>query len=237
MQKGPDKDKTAAELVVNHSVAVLLQQARAQRASASHTWQNGSIPSVCWAGCSYSRTVSAFCWAKERCNTSIASVAPQGLTGERTALSYGSIKTTLWKQNSTKGTTWTNSNKTALLRQWTQALEMSGNASIQLVWWQFPLPPMYMQPRRVFVTWIFTLFYRIPLALWADNAPWASSNSTFSPSPADPVRCSMPYLLCAALKTELFLFSEGFLWHSKCSIWELLKYYRHLFAQRASHDV
>lgn len=87
---------------------------------------------------------------------------------------------------------------------------MSGNASIQLVWWQFPLPPIYMQPRRVFVTWIFTLFYRSPLSLWPDNAPWASSNSTFSPSPTDPVRCSMPYLLCAALKTELFLFQRVF---------------------------
>lgn len=37
-------------------------------------------------------------------NAFITSVAPPGLTGDTTALSYGSIKTTLWKQKNTKGT-------------------------------------------------------------------------------------------------------------------------------------
>lgn len=105
-----------------------------------------------------------------------------------------------------------NSSKIALLRQWIQALKKLGNARIQLVCMMTICSCLVhiCSPGCICLRGMNTLSYRIPLSLWMDNGPWISSNSIFSSSPRDPVCISMPYLLSAALKTELFIFSKGF---------------------------
>lgn len=104
-----------------------------------------------------------------------------------------------------------NSSKIALLRQWIQALKKLGNARIQLVCMMTICSCLvHIYAVQESFHGMNTLSYRIPLSLWTDNGPWISSNSIFAPSPRDPVCISMPYLLSAALKTELFIFSKGF---------------------------